>query len=135
MSDIMPETARSRVARNENQGAFRKILCVCSGGILRSPTLAWILSNPPYNCNTRAAGSEHFALIPVDQVLIDWSDFTFFLNRENYEHASSRFNIPPEITKVLNIPDWFPYRHPELIKFLNEALVKAEVPHGSSETQ
>ena len=42
--------------RNPYQGTSKRVLCVCSAGLLRSPTIAWILSNPPFNFNTRAAG-------------------------------------------------------------------------------
>lgn len=62
-------------SHNEYQGKHKRVLCVCSAGLLRSPTAAWVLSNPPYNFNTRAAGIDvGHALIPVDDVLIEWAD-------------------------------------------------------------
>ncbi len=55
--------------RNPHQGSNKKVLCVCSAGLLRSPTLAWILSNEPFNFNTRAVGtSSEYALIVLDEV-------------------------------------------------------------------
>lgn len=62
-------------ARNEFQGEYKRVLCVCSAGLLRSPTTAVVLSSEPYNFNTRAAGLvREFALVPVDKVLLFWAD-------------------------------------------------------------
>ncbi len=59
---------------NSYQGEAKRVLCVCSAGLLRSPTAAFVLSNSPWNYNTRAAGlTPQFALIPVDKVLLTWS--------------------------------------------------------------
>lgn len=121
-SAVMPETERHRVSKNSYQGNYTKVLCVCSGGILRSPTLAWLLSNPPYNCNARAAGSEHYALIPLDQTLIDWADLVIFLNPENYRVSMTRFKLPAEKVAVFKIPDRYAYRDPELIQLLRKAV-------------
>lgn len=61
--------------KNPNQGMQKRVLCLCSAGLLRSPTVAWVLSNPPYDYNTRAAGvNQEYALIPVDECLISWAD-------------------------------------------------------------
>ena len=67
---------RNRLGNVSNgfQGKFRRVLCVCSAGLLRSPTLAEILSQPPYNFNTRAVGiAKEFALIPIDMAHAAWS--------------------------------------------------------------
>lgn len=123
MSEVMPETWRGGVARNPYQGAFTRVLCVCSGGILRSPTLAWLLSNEPYNCNTRAAGShKEFALIAVDQTLLDWASIVFFVNQENFERTVKDYKVRPNRCHVLDIPDRFAYRDPELIATMKAAV-------------
>lgn len=70
MNQKMPETERGQIAQNPYQGQYKRVLCVCSGGILRSPTAAWVFSNEPYSFNTRAAGTESFALIRLDPALI-----------------------------------------------------------------
>lgn len=121
MSKIMPETHRERVAKNPYQGTFKRVLCVCSGGVLRSPTLAWMLSNPPYNRNTRCAGSEDYALVPVDQVLLDWADELVFLGMSNLHEVSRKFLVNTRVF-VLNVPDRFAYRDPELIVEIGAAL-------------
>ena len=46
-------------SKNPYQGDFKKVLCVCSAGLLRSPTAAWVLSNAPFNFNTREIGRAH----------------------------------------------------------------------------
>ena len=120
----MPETWREGVAQNQYQdfGTYPRVLCVCSGGVLRSPTVAWLLCQPPYNRNTRSAGShDEYALIPVDQVLLDWADEVVFVNPENHKRVKERFKIRGEVY-VLPIPDSFAYRDPRLVDSIRAAL-------------
>lgn len=120
-------------AKNPNQGNFTKALCVCSAGLLRSPTLAWILSNNPFNMNTRAAGaSPSHALIKLDEVLLNWADVVVFANMDNYYEAKCHFpgwldsdddsNVP---YIVLDIPDRYRTRDPELIRIATKQLEEA----------
>lgn len=109
--------------KNPYQGKYKKVLCVCSAGLLRSPTAAVVLSQPPYNFNTRAAGIEtEFALIPVDQVLIAWADEIVCMNASNALRLREKFGKQVEGKKVitLNIPDNFEYRDPELVRLIEE---------------
>jgi predicted protein tyrosine phosphatase len=108
---------------NPNQGKFKKVLCVCSAGLLRSPTAAWVLSQEPYNFNTRAAGAvEDFALIPVDEVLLAWAKEVVCMSQS---HASIIRELldalelydPPKVI-CLDIPDQFCYRDPELVELI-----------------
>lgn len=125
------EMARSMTAQNQYQGDWPRVLCVCSAGLLRSPTLAWVLSNPPYLCNTRAAGSTPaYALIPVDQVLLSWARTVVFVNPENHEEVLARrprLELPKNIF-VLNVPDKFAYRDSGLIEAIHGELVRAGFP-------
>lgn len=67
--------SRRESIRNSYQGDFKKVLCVCSGGIIRSATVALVLSQEPYNYNTRAAGlNKDLSLVTVSQPLLDWAD-------------------------------------------------------------
>ena len=50
------------VHSNEYQGDYKRVLTVCSANMLRSPTIAHVLSAEPYNFNTRSAGTAGFAL-------------------------------------------------------------------------
>jgi len=105
-------------AINPYQGDYRKVLCVCSAGILRSPTAAWVLSNPPYNYNTRSVGlDKDFALIPIDKVLISWADEIVCMTKDQqYELLS----LVPTTTPVicLDIEDSFEYRESKLINLI-----------------
>lgn len=131
MMDATSEMVRSENSKNIYQGAWPRVLCVCSAGLLRSPTLAWVLSNPPYNCNTRAAGSHReFALVPVDQVLLDWAQRVVFVNRDNYLHVlKSGLELSGCEVYVLNLPDQYQFRQPELVMSIEADLIVAGFPH------
>lgn len=125
--------SRNRLANIQNpyQGDFRKVLCVCSAGLLRSPTVAWVLSNAPYNCNTRAVGtSQEYALIPIDIVHLMWADCVIVMD-ENQERIVrdlySAYNpaIEPEIY-TLDIPDAYSYRDPVLITLIEQELARVK---------
>jgi len=109
--------------KNPYQGSDKKVLCVCSAGLLRSPTMARVLSQAPYNYNTRAVGvSKEYALIPLDEVLIIWADEIVFVSKEVYEEALKRFEerLHPKDVTVLNIPDNFEYMASTLILHIIE---------------
>ena len=104
-------------AKNPHQGTRTKCLCVCSAGLLRSPTTAVILANDPVNFNTRAVGLERdFALIPIDDVLIDWADVVVCMNIDQ----SITISETGFTGKIYNfqIPDNFEYMDPELIRII-----------------
>jgi predicted protein tyrosine phosphatase len=134
MDTATQQMMRSRNAANRFQGEWPRVLCVCSAGLLRSPTLAWVLSNDPYNCNTRAAGSHlEYALVPLDQVLIDWACAVVFANRENHIRAMAMKLTLPEETYVLNVPDRYEFRHPELVAAIRAELESAGFPYRYAE--
>ena len=56
---------------NPYQGKDKRVLFVCSAGLLRSATAARIYAS---KYNTRAAGSANYALVPVSDELIAWAD-------------------------------------------------------------
>ena len=114
---------RDGVVKNPYQGTDKKVLFVCSMGILRSATAARIYAN---KYNTRSAGSWHDALIPLTPILMAWADEIVFVNKHNYTQVKQYleeenmfldkdFNV-----RVLDIPDSFPHMHPELIKAFEE---------------
>lgn len=115
-------------SQNHYQGTRKKVLCVCSAGLLRSPTLAWILSNEPFGYNTRAVGtSQEYALIPLDDVHLYWADAVVFVDEGNhraamYEHSDAINNME---CHVLSIPDQYPFRDEELVKIATEQLKEA----------
>lgn len=109
---------------NHYQGSYKRVLCVCSAGLLRSPTTAWVLGQEPYSYNTRAAGldTEH-ALIPVDTVLLSWADEIVCMSNEQQEHIIElllKNVLGGKDKRVINlqIPDKYAYRDAELVELV-----------------
>lgn len=116
-TDVMFNT--SAPYDNPYQGQDRRVLFVCSAGILRSATAARIYAK---KYNTRAAGSCSYALIPVTKELLLWAKAVVFVNEENYQDVTKNFDLDtfPCYVKVLNIPDNYEHMHPELIQHFIE---------------
>lgn len=116
--------------KNPYQGNYKKVLFVCSAGLLRSATAAHVFSGEPYNWNTRTAGvSVEYALNPVTEALLEWADKVYCMEPEHLEDLKHIFgDIVDDLLErrgndfieVLNIPDTFPYRDPQLVKLLQE---------------
>lgn len=108
---------------NPYQGQDRKVLFVCSAGILRSATAARLYAK---KYNTRCAGSAPYALIPVTVNLLTWADEIVFVSEENKHDVETKFGdldqwFAPNMVKVLGIPDMYDHMHPELINhFTNQ---------------
>lgn len=132
----MSKVTRNRLGNvsNRYQGHFKKVLCVCSAGVLRSPTLAEVLSREPFNFNTRAVGlDQEFALVPIDLVHIAWADEICVMDHEQQsvvaelvkrldeEHGQNGMMYfgPKKIHNLL-VPDDFGFRDPTLVKILTE---------------
>jgi predicted protein tyrosine phosphatase len=129
MDSATLQMVRSRNAQNAYQGKWPRVLTVCSAGLLRSPTTAWVLSMPPYNCNVRAAGSHaEYALVAVDQVLLNWAQRIVFVNPENHERVEKSGLALPKEVYVLDVPDRYAFRNPELVKAITAELQRAEFP-------
>jgi len=104
---------------NPYQGEDKRVLFVCSAGILRSATAARIYAS---KYNTRSAGSESYALIPVTHELLLWADEVVFVNPDNHARTAQRYDLDTFKCKVLtlNIPDNYEHMHPELVKAFHE---------------
>lgn len=108
-------------AGNRFQGNRKRVLCVCSAGLLRSPTAAWILSNDPFGFNTRACGaSKEYALIPLDEVLVAWADEVVVMDEHQKEEVH-RYNINVKV-HVLSVPDNYGFRDEKLVEIMTEKL-------------
>lgn len=117
---------------NAFQGKYKKVLCVCSAGCLRSPTAAHILSSPPFNFNTRAVGlSKEYAIVPITEALIVWadvilvmdSDMVLQVNEMQNKMASevdATFDYDYKQVINLEIEDDYDYRHPTLVKLMTD---------------
>ena len=104
--------------KNPYQGDYKKILCVCSAGLLRSPTIAYVLGEMGFN--TRAAGIYDYALISVDDVLLDWADVIVTAEEEHKNHLTHMYNLSNKKIISLNLPDKYPYRDPELVELIKQ---------------
>lgn len=104
---------------NPYQGTDKRLLFVCSAGLLRSATAANLFAKKGYN--TRSCGSAPYALIPFSENLKQWADKIFFVNEENYNAViQNGFDIENKSIQVLTIPDHFEYNNPDLVKLLEE---------------
>ena len=107
---------------NSFQGDYKRVLTVCSANMLRSPTMAHVLSADPYNFNTRSAGTEPYALIPVTEDLLMWADEVVCADTEHTIKVRQKL-MDMNLDKIiinLEIPDNYEYRNPELIKLIME---------------
>jgi predicted protein tyrosine phosphatase len=101
---------------NPHQGAYKRVLCICSAGLLRSPSAAVVLSQKPFNFNTRAAGLDtDFALVAVDEYLLAWADEVVCMTTSQ---AVNLIDMTDKPVICLDIPDDFGYRDPKLMKII-----------------
>ena len=110
------------VYSNSYQGDYKRVLTVCSANMLRSPTMAHVLSAEPYSFNTRSAGIAGFALIPVTEDLLMWADEVVCADTEHALYIRDKM-IEYMLDKPiidLKIPDIYEYRNPKLIELIKE---------------
>lgn len=116
---------RDGVVNNPYQGKDKKVVFICSMGILRSATGARLYAS---KYNTRTAGTWSDALIPLTPILMAWADELVFVNKENYKDIKQTYEADGEPgdfdcdfnVKVLNIPDKYEHMHPKLIQAFHE---------------
>ena len=108
---------------NPYQGDTKKVLCVCSAGLLRSATLQNFLIKE-YGYNVRNCGTDsHHALIPISEALCTWADEIIFVNEHNYQDVKKDLEdigIDEEKIKILDIPDDYGFNDPDLIKIIEK---------------
>lgn len=103
---------------NEYQGDTKKVLTVCSAGLLRSATLQNLLIRE-YGFNVRNCGTvESYALIPISEALVLWADEIVFVNKQNYNEVYEELKRLEVLDKckVLDIPDAYSFNDPNLIE-------------------
>lgn len=118
---------------NTSQGTSKRLLFVCSGGLLRSPTAAMIASKRGYNA--RSCGSSvKIALIPISKNLILWADVVVFMNEENEDKVLRHLSeTDKELRSILigksicwNVEDIYNYGDDDLIWVLERKLDRLE---------
>jgi predicted protein tyrosine phosphatase len=106
---------------NPYQGSTKKVLTVCSAGLLRSATLQNFLIKE-YGYNVRNCGTEEsYALIPISEALVKWADEIIFVNMDNYytvKRSLKDMNISDEKIFVLDIPDQYGFNDPQLLDII-----------------
>ena len=117
-------------AQNPHQGGATKALCVCSAGLLRSPSIAKYLTEKGYN--TRACGmSQEYALIPITPVLLHWADEIHIVEEQyeslqtliqNWDQQYPEYGFDNKLKYVVRyeIPDCYKTFDPELMKLIEE---------------
>lgn len=111
---------------NPFQGTHKRVLCVCSAGLLRSPTAAEVLSKGPFNFNTRAAGlSEEFALVVVDDVLLAWADEVVCMEMSQ---VATLLEMGAKQVVCLGIEDNFPFRDARLQELVAQKYLEGSAP-------
>jgi predicted protein tyrosine phosphatase len=111
---------------NSFQGGDTKVLCVCSAGLLRSPTMVKVLLQRFKGMNPRAVGtSSDFALIPLDLAHLMWAEVILCADDSHkmfVESAMETGNLSGREVHSLKIPDDFSYGDPVL-----EDMIEAKV--------
>lgn len=119
---MIPQAKRNQLSNVSNiyQTDTKRVLCVCSAGLLRSPTLANVL-HQEFGYNTRACGtSQDYALIPITEALIAWADEIVFVDKnarkdiEYVDQDEEMLNSYATKVLTLDIPDKYNWNHDEL---------------------
>lgn len=101
-------------SKNPYQTEAKKVLVLCSAGLLRSPTVANVL-HKEYGFNTRAAGvSEEYALIVADDVLLAWADEVVCVHPRVHEDVEERLKKYDARVIVLDLSDKYEWNNSEL---------------------
>lgn len=118
--EIMELTAP---VNNPHQGLSRKVLFVCSAGMLRSPTAMALASAK--GMNARACGTHYKALVPLSVNLIQWANQIVFMDSEVEQQALDKFKDIDEVySKSIcwHIPDDFDYYDQRLVDIIKPKL-------------
>lgn len=97
-----------------------KILFVCSGNKLRSPTAEEYFAEQGYD--TRSAGTSRDAINVISVEDLKWADKILVMENKHKQRIQAYF---PRVTqfkkiRVLNIPDNYKYMDEKLIKVLSK---------------
>ena len=129
----IPSNVQIRL-RPGNEGAYQRWLFVDDAGLIRSATAAYLAGKA--DINARAAGAKPLeALIPLRLQLTNWAQTVIFLDQESFDNTMTLFT-PYEGDKlslqaksrILNIPNEFSYRQPELVTMLLDQIPELTIP-------
>lgn len=121
------QSKRNQIANADNrfQGTDKRVLCLCSAGLLRSATIADILVKTG-KYNVRNAGcAQEYALIPLSTALLHWADEIIVV--EEWEQfvrdVLKEQELETPVTS-LDIPDMYARNDPELIEIIKQGLIE-----------
>ena len=121
------QSKRNQIAKADNrfQGTDKRVLCLCSAGLLRSATIADILVKTG-KYNVRNAGcSQEYALIPLSTALLHWADEIIVVEEwEQFVKSALREEELETPVTSLDIPDMYDRNDPELIKIIKQELIE-----------
>jgi len=116
---------------NERQeiDKYKRVLCVCSAGLIRSATAAVVLSQEPFSFNTRCAGENNeYGLILLDPVLIEWADEFVCMEYGHEQTLRAKLTTADMIGRKqiinLGIPDDYLYREPCLMELIRSRYIE-----------
>jgi predicted protein tyrosine phosphatase len=113
--------------KNPFQGDYPKVLTICSAGLLRSATIAWWLSKNT-EANVRNAGIHDYALVPLDEVLVDWADIIICSDAEKVSYLDEHYAeylTSDKLIYCFDLDDIYAYRDPELVKLVGEKYIES----------
>jgi predicted protein tyrosine phosphatase len=121
------QSKRNQIANADNkfQGKDKRVLCLCSAGLLRSATIAEILVKTG-KYNVRNAGcSQEYALIPLSTALLHWADAIIVVKEwEGFVRSALLDQELSTPVTSLDIPDVYARNNPELVSIIKEDLIK-----------
>lgn len=128
MWDYRANNVLSCPVDNQYQGPARRMLFVCTAGLLRSPTGANVATKLGFNA--RSCGSSvRMALIPISVNLVYWAQHIFFMNSGNRDEArialaddDSACDLMKRKAIVLDIEDDFDYMADGLVQQFQKIL-------------
>ena len=125
MNDLHDRLANTN---NKWQGGAKRVLCVCSAGLLRSPTAANVL-HQHWGHNTRSCGtSPDYALIELDEVLLTWAQEVVCMDAEQQGVIGVRLDglDLERPVRVLGIKDCFGWDDHTLRESIKDAYAAFE---------
>lgn len=124
MSNNELSKTQKMVLDNGYQGNALRVLCVCTVGMLRSPTLANILNQHSGKYNARSAGIDELALIEVTEKLLYWTDWIIVMD---YSTAQSIHDMGFDgVIYNFSVSDDYSYNDSVLIDIFNSRLENIE---------
>lgn len=98
-----------------------KLLFVCSRNQWRSPTAEAVYQNDP-RVEVSSAGVSASARRRVTEKLLRWADVVLVMEHEHKRRIREQFpDLIHELRiEVLDIPDDYPFMHPELVTLIRE---------------